>query len=53
MEIMEEKTEAENMSYKKMLKSILQTKPKFNGALYYTNKKGRYVMHSIQNGKRI
>ena len=48
-----EKTEAENMSYKKMLKSILQTKPKFNGALYYTNKKGKYVMHSIQNGKRI
>ena len=41
------------MSYKKMLKSILQTQPKFNGALYYTNKKGRYVMHSIQNGKRI
>jgi len=48
-----EKTEAENMSYKKMLKSILTTKPKFNGALYYTNKKGRYIMHSIKDGKKI
>ena len=46
-------TETENMSYKKALKHILITKPKFNGALSYTNKKGNYVMHSINNGKRI
>ena len=45
-------SETENMSYKKALKHILITKPKFNGALYYTNKKGNYVMHSISNGKR-
>lgn len=47
-----ENSEIENMSFKKALKSILTTKPKFNGALYYTNKKGKYVMHSIKNGKK-
>ena len=36
---------------KKALKHILITKPKFNGALYYTNKKGNYVMHSFANGR--
>ena len=46
-------TETENMSYKKALKHILITKPKFNGALSYTTKKGNYVMHSFNNGKRI
>jgi hypothetical protein len=48
-----EKTKKDAMSYKKALKSILVSNPKFNGALYYTNKKGKYVMHSISNGKRI
>ena len=47
-----EKSEIEAMSFKKALKSILISKPKFNGALYYTNKKGKYVMHSISKGKK-
>ena len=48
-----ENTEAENMSYKKALKHILITKPKFNGALSYTNKKGNYIMHNIARGRRV
>ena len=48
-----ENTETENMSYKKALKRILIAKPKFNGALYYTNKKGNYITHNISNGKRV
>jgi hypothetical protein len=35
-----------------ILKSITTTNPKFNGALYYTNKKGKYVCHSIMKGKK-
>ncbi len=46
-------SETENMSFKKALKHLLITKPKFNGALFYTNKKGNYIMHSIANGKRV
>ena len=48
-----ENTETENMSYKKALKHILIAKPKFNGALYYKNKKGNYITHNISNGKRV
>jgi hypothetical protein len=48
-----EKSEIEAMSFKKALKSILISKPKFNGALYYTNKKGKYVCHSISKGKKL
>ena len=48
-----EKSEIEAMSFKKALKSILISKPKFNGALYYTNKKGREVIHSIVKGNKI
>ncbi len=48
-----ENKETENMSYKKALKHILITKPKFNGALYYTNKKGNSITHHISNGKRV
>jgi len=48
-----EKTKTENMSYKKVLKSLVNINPKFNGAIYYTNKKEKYVMHSIVNGKKI
>ena len=36
-----EKIEIEAMSFKKALKSILITQPKFNGTLCYINKKGR------------
>ena len=45
-------SEIEAMSFKKALKSITISKPKFNGALYYTNKKGKYLMHSISKGKK-
>jgi hypothetical protein len=48
-----EMTETENMSYKKTLKSLVNTNPKYNGAIYYTNKKGKYVCHSISKGKKI
>ena len=48
-----EKTEAENMSYKKLLKSLVAINPKFNGAIYYTNKNGKYICHSISKGKKI
>ena len=46
-------SEIEAMSFKKALKSITISKPKFNGALYYTNKKGKYVCHSISKGKKL
>ena len=46
-------SETENMSFKKAFKHLLITNPKFNGAFYYTNKKGNYVMHNISNGKII
>jgi len=46
-------TETQDMSFKKALKKIITTNPKFNGALYYTNKKGKYVCHSISKGKKI
>ena len=45
--------EKESMSYKKLLKSLVTLNPKWTGFLNYTNKKGRFVTHSIQNGKRI
>ena len=47
------KEEKESMSYKKLLKSLVTPNPKWTGFLNYTNKKGRFVTHSIQNGKRI
>jgi hypothetical protein len=46
-------TKVEAMSFKKALKSILITQPKFNGTLCYINKKGREVIHSIVKGKKI
>ena len=45
--------EKESMSYKKLLKSLVTPNPKWTGLLNYNNKKGRFVTHSIQNGKRI
>jgi len=45
--------EKEGMSYKKILKSLVEPDPKWSGAIYYTNKKGKYVCHSIQNGRKI
>ena len=46
-------TDTENMSYKKVLKSLTSINPKYNGAIYYTNKKGKYICHSISKGKKI
>ena len=49
----QESKEMENMSFKRMLKSVLVTSPKFNGTIHYTNKKGNDVCHSIIEGKKI
>ena len=43
----------EAMSFKKILKSLVNPNPKWSGWIAYKNKKGRYVKHSILNGMRI
>jgi|TARA_R100000664_G_scaffold1875_1_gene4850 hypothetical protein len=48
-----EPEEKESMSFKKLLKSLVNTNPKWTGFLNYTNKKGREVTHTILNGKKI
>ena len=48
-----ENSETENMSFKKALKHLLISKPKFNGALFYTNKKGNYIIHNVSQGRRV
>ena len=48
-----ERVEKEAMSFKKLLKSLVIPNPKWTGFMSYENKKGRYVVHSILNGKRI
>ena len=45
--------EKEAMSYKKVLKSLITSNPKWNGIIEYINKKGREVVHTIRNGRRI
>jgi hypothetical protein len=45
--------EKESMSFKKLLKSLVNINPKWTGLLNYTNKKGRSVTHRILQGKRI
>jgi hypothetical protein len=47
------KEEKESMSYKKLLKSLVTTNPKWTGFISYENKKGRFVTHSILHGKKI
>ena len=47
------KEEKEAMSYKILLKSLVTSNPKWTGFISYENKKGRFVTHSILNGKRI
>ena len=47
------KEEKESMSYKKLLKSLVTPNPKWTGFISYENKKGRFVTHSILNGKKI
>ena len=43
----------EAMSFKKILKSLVTPNPKWTGFMSYENKKGKYVVHSILNGKRV
>ena len=43
----------EAMSFKKLLKSLVIPNSKWTGWIAYKNKKGKYVKHSILNGKRI
>ena len=45
--------EKEAMSFKKLLKSLVTSSPKWTGFISYENKKGRYVTHSILKGKKI
>ena len=47
------KEEKEAMSFKKLLKSLVTSNPKWTGWIAYQNKKDRYVKHSILKGKRI
>ena len=47
------KEEKEAMSFKKLLKSLVTSNPKWSGWIAYKNKKDRYVKHTILNGKRI
>ena len=44
--------EKEAMSFKKLLKSLVNPNPKWTGWIAYKNKKDKYVKHSILNGKR-
>ena len=43
----------EAMSFKKLLKSLVNPNPKWTGWIAYKNKKDKYVKHSILNGKRV
>ena len=49
----QQQEEKEGMSYKKLLKSLTTTNPKWTGWIRYTNKKGKEVLHSVSNGKKI
>ena len=49
----QQQEEKESMSYKKLLKSLTTTNPKWTGWIRYTNKKVQEVLHSISNGKKI
>ena len=45
--------EKEAMSFKKLLKSLVTSNPKWTGWIAYQNKKDKYVKHIILNGKRV
>ena len=42
----------EAMSFKKLLKSLVNSNPKWTGWIAYKNKKDKYVKHNILKGKR-
>ena len=48
-----EEEEKESMSFKKLLKSLAITNPKWTGTLSYINKKGKHIIHNIIKGKKI
>ena len=48
-----EEEEKESMSFKKLLKSLAITNPKWTGTLSYINKKGKHTIHNIIKGKKI
>ena len=43
----------EAMSFKKLLKSLVNPNPKWRGWIAYKNKKDKYVKNSILKGKRV
>ena len=47
-----EEEEKESMSFKKILKSLAITNPKWTGTLSYINKKGKHTIHNIIKGKK-
>ena len=47
-----EEIEKEEMSFKKLLKSLVTSNPKWTVYMSYKNKKGRIVYHNILNGKK-
>tara|TARA_R100001224_G_C3916255_1_gene113667 strand:+ start:209 stop:394 length:186 start_codon:yes stop_codon:yes gene_type:complete len=49
----QQEEEKEAMSYKRLLKSLTTSNPKWTGWIKYKNKKGQEVLHSISNGKKI
>jgi len=44
-------SEIQEMSWKKLFKSLLMKYPKFNGKIAYINKKGNALTKVIENGK--
>jgi len=48
-----EEIEKEAMSFKKLLKSLVNPNPKWTGWIAYKNKKDKYVKHTILKGKKV
>ena len=48
-----EDIEKEGMSFKRILKSLVELNPKWTGWIVYKNKKDRYVKHNILKGKKV
>ena len=46
-------SEKEGMSFKKILKSLVEPNPKWSGSITYDNKKGRDTTHIIVRGKKV
>jgi len=47
-----ESEEKAAMSYKKVLKSLTTSEPKWSGMIKYINKKQKDVIHFIRNGRK-